>query len=142
MAEIRISAAEREAALTALAEHHTTGRLPLGEYEARARVAAEAFVRSDLEPLFADLPAPHPDLSAAVAAGRTERPAFLARLVVLFRIVAALFFFVGLPVAVVLTVTNGWWWLIPVAVGMSTTGLTVARALNGPRDTVALTAAG
>lgn len=60
--EIRISDADREAAVTALGEHYASGRLTKDEYDERATQAYAAKTASALRPLFADLPAPHPRL--------------------------------------------------------------------------------
>ncbi len=56
--ELRIGDAEREAAVTALGEHFASGRLTKEEYDERAERAFAARTRSDLWPLFADLPRP------------------------------------------------------------------------------------
>lgn len=53
---IRVGTAEREAALTALADHMSAGRLDPDEYGDRVATASVARFASDLEPLFADLP--------------------------------------------------------------------------------------
>ncbi|ALG08994.1 DUF1707 SHOCT-like domain-containing protein [Kibdelosporangium phytohabitans] len=62
---IRISDAERDEAVSALGAHMSTGRIDVSEYEERCGLAAAARTRADLETLFRDLPAPHPDLSSA-----------------------------------------------------------------------------
>lgn len=64
-ADIRVSNTERDAAVEGLAEHLSTGRLDLDEYEDRCGRATAARTRGELEALFVDLPAPHPDLSSA-----------------------------------------------------------------------------
>jgi len=66
--DIRISNAEREQALSALAEHHAAGRLDANEYEDRRGRATDAVVRREISELFTDLPEPHPQLGASVAA--------------------------------------------------------------------------
>jgi hypothetical protein len=58
--EIRIGDAERESAVTALSEHYVAGRLTKDEYDERSSVAWRARTRSDLAPLFVDLPPVHP----------------------------------------------------------------------------------
>ncbi|MDL5160284.1 DUF1707 SHOCT-like domain-containing protein [Actinomycetospora termitidis] len=60
MGELRIGNRERELAMAALDEHLREGRLEPGEYAERSAVASTARVRSELDALFADLPAPHP----------------------------------------------------------------------------------
>ncbi len=68
---VRIGDADRNAAVDALGEHLTTGRLDLEEYGSRSAVANTARTVGDIRALFADLPAPHPmlpgDRPAAVA---------------------------------------------------------------------------
>lgn len=53
---IRIGTAEREAALQALADHMSAGRLDPDEYGDRVATASGARFAGELEPLFADLP--------------------------------------------------------------------------------------
>jgi hypothetical protein len=56
----RIGTAEREAAMSALDAHLEAGRLDPEEYGERSARVTEARTAADLEPLFADLPEPHP----------------------------------------------------------------------------------
>ena len=69
--ELRIGDEEREAAVAALGEHYAAGRLTKEEYDERAERAFAARTRSQLLPLFADLPRP---AGAPGAARRQERP--------------------------------------------------------------------
>jgi Domain of unknown function (DUF1707) len=57
---IRIGNDERDAAIKALDEHMSAGRLDPDEYGERVAKASVARTRDDLEPLFVDLPQPHP----------------------------------------------------------------------------------
>ena len=57
---LRIGTAERESAVTFLAEHLSEGRLSLEEYEERMAAALKAVTQADLKALFTDLPAPYP----------------------------------------------------------------------------------
>ncbi|MGH3445835.1 MAG: DUF1707 SHOCT-like domain-containing protein [Nocardioidaceae bacterium] len=57
--EMRISDAERDAAVSALGEHYAAGRLTKQEYDERAEQAWTAKNASQLRPLFADLPSAH-----------------------------------------------------------------------------------
>jgi hypothetical protein len=59
---LRIGNAERTAAMKALDEHLTAGRLGVEEYADRSAAAANAVVATDLAALFTDLPEPHPRL--------------------------------------------------------------------------------
>jgi hypothetical protein len=129
-ADIRISNAERDEAVTTLGVHLSTGRLELDEYEERCGRAVSARTRGDLEGLFTDLPAPHPDLSSAAppvqlvqkAGQLVRRPTGKKELVdtpasKAFEVVAGIAFVVGIPAAVLLTIFLGMWWLfIPVGV--------------------------
>jgi hypothetical protein len=56
----RLSDAERQAVIAALAAHRETGRLNSEEYEDRQVSASKARAWADVQPLFADLPQPHP----------------------------------------------------------------------------------
>ena len=55
--EVRIGHAERQAAIDALNEHFSAGRLTLHEFDERTARAIAAITRTELEPLFQDLPA-------------------------------------------------------------------------------------
>jgi hypothetical protein len=65
--QMRIGTTDREAALTALQQHFTEGRLELDEFDDRSRRAAQAHTRAELADLFTDLPAPHPEFRSAPA---------------------------------------------------------------------------
>jgi uncharacterized protein DUF1707 len=69
---LRISDAEREAAVSALGEHFAAGRLTREEYDERSERAYAARTAAEVAPLFTDLPAPHP---YAQSAPRAARPA-------------------------------------------------------------------
>lgn len=56
----RIGDAERDEAVGFLREHLAQGRLDSLEFDERLSQALTAKTRADLEPLFADLPAPRP----------------------------------------------------------------------------------
>jgi hypothetical protein len=66
-AGIRVSDAERDAAVERLSAATGDGRLTLEEFSQRMELATAARTRADLEPLTADLPA---DAAPAVPAGR------------------------------------------------------------------------
>jgi len=71
----RIGDAERDRAAEYLREHMSVGRLSQDEFDERLTAALQARTAADLEPLFADLPAPKPgqDLNPA---GGTAWPAY------------------------------------------------------------------
>jgi hypothetical protein len=56
--DVRASDAERDAVIEQLREAAAEGRLTMEELTDRIEVASQAVMRSDLEPLTADLPAP------------------------------------------------------------------------------------
>jgi Domain of unknown function (DUF1707) len=58
--EVRIGNDERDAAMRALDEHLSAGRLDPDEYGDRVASVSVARTFADLEPLFADLPDPRP----------------------------------------------------------------------------------
>ncbi|HEY0449157.1 DUF1707 domain-containing protein [Actinophytocola sp.] len=138
-AEIRISNAERDEAVSTLGLHLSSGRLELDEFDERCGRATAARTRGDLEALFSDLPAPHPDLSSATPpraliqkAGQlvsnpagakrskevVETPASKA-----LEIVAGMSVMLGVPAAILLTVFLGAWWVfIPVGLVLIVAG--------------------
>jgi hypothetical protein len=65
---LRVGHDERSAALKALDTHFEAGRLDVTEYGERSGVAGTATYRHELEALFIDLPAPHPQFSPVVGA--------------------------------------------------------------------------
>jgi hypothetical protein len=67
--ELRIGTRERELAMAALDEHLREGRLDPSEYAERSATASTARFRSELDGLFADLPAPHPAYPSASSPG-------------------------------------------------------------------------
>lgn len=128
-ADIRVSNLERDAAVTMLGEHLSTGRLELDEYEDRCGRAAAARTRGELEALFTDLPAPHPDLSSAAPPAVMQKAGQLVSPPVrglgkeltetqaskTLEVVAGVAFLIGIPAAILLTIFVGMWWVfIPV----------------------------
>jgi len=57
---LRVSDADRDAAVTELGQHFQAGRLDAAELDDRTGRALRARVRGDLDPLLADLPRPAP----------------------------------------------------------------------------------
>ncbi|GAA1221536.1 DUF1707 SHOCT-like domain-containing protein [Pseudonocardia alaniniphila] len=64
---LRIGNAERTAAMKALDEHLSAGRLGIEEYGERTAKAANAVVASEIAELFTDLPEPRPQLPGTAA---------------------------------------------------------------------------
>lgn len=136
---IRISHAERDEAVSTLGVHLSTGRLEMDEYEERFGRAVGARTRGELEALFADLPAPHPDLSSASRPANlvqktgklVSNPTGATRSTELvatntssaFEVVAGLSLILGIPGAILLTIFLGMWWVfIPVGVVLIVAG--------------------
>ncbi len=145
MAEIRVSSAERDDAVAALAVHRSSGRLPHEEYEQRCGRAASAVTRAELETLFDDLPAPHPDLADAV----TPRPPAVVnpewpggrsgtRVSRVMDVIGVLSLLVGLPVAIVLTASAGMWWTFLIVLGVAVVAMVLGVAFMAPPTTVEL----
>lgn len=63
--DLRVGHEERAAALRALDTHFEAGRLDVTEYGDRSGAAGVATHRHELEELFTDLPAPHPEFAPA-----------------------------------------------------------------------------
>jgi uncharacterized membrane protein len=59
MDSLRLSDADREAALEMLSDHYSVGRLTKDEFDERSDAVWSARTRDDLTPVFADLPV-HP----------------------------------------------------------------------------------
>lgn len=145
MAEIRVSSAEREDAVAALGVHRSSGRLTHEQFEDRVQRAARAETRAEIEALFDDLPAPHPDLSAAVSprpapvvnpewpGGRASTRA--SRVMDAIGVLALL---AGLPVAIVLTAAQGMWWTFLIVLGVAVVAMVLGVAFMGPTTEVAL----
>jgi hypothetical protein len=68
---IRVSDADRDAAIAELSEHFQAGRLTQEEFDERAGLALRARTGNDLSELFTDLP---PIGAAAVPPGATQPP--------------------------------------------------------------------
>lgn len=123
--DLRIGDAEREAAIGALGEHLSAGRLTMDEYGERSAKATTARTNSQLLELFADLPAPHPaevDLrkgqemvkSGPLAPTTTDNPVPARRTGDLApRIVRGLGAASGVAWIVLLVTGHGYlWWLV------------------------------
>ncbi len=138
--DVRVSGAERDQAVSLLGEHMSTGRLDLPEYEARCARASAARTVADLGHLFADLPAPHPDTSAAVRPpGRARRAAVgavdakglvVTRASQAVSTSCAALLVLGVPGAVLLTVFEAVWWPLVLVVALVVVGAGVEEALK------------
>jgi hypothetical protein len=112
---MRLSDAERNEAMEALSEHVRTGRLDIDEYGTRSAQVTAARIRTELAPLFEDLPEPRPSVlkPRPVPSSRPAPPArrFTVGAVPIAAIIALLLF---------LTVARGLWpvFLLPVVVAL------------------------
>ena len=70
--EVRVGDAEREQAVSALGEHYLAGRISKEEYDERTATAWKAKTRSQLEPLFWDLPRLQQQVSRPTPPPRSE----------------------------------------------------------------------
>jgi Domain of unknown function (DUF1707) len=110
----RIGDHERDSAVAALREHHAQGRIDAQEYEARSVRVRQARTRAELDPVFADLPAPHPialpqraaEAGVQRAGGLLPEP-YAAWVMSLIPFLALVLFFT--------THLWLWWLIIPVA---------------------------
>ena len=129
---VRIGDRERDHATDCLREHMAAGRLDPAEFDHRIEIALTARYAEDLRPLFADLPAPRPDLptvrreraadpTAAVNSGSVNlakpKPAVPARSTAGWRTLTA----IAWAVAIIACFASGWnlWWLlfVPLVMG-------------------------
>ncbi|WP_278315378.1 DUF1707 SHOCT-like domain-containing protein [Lolliginicoccus levis] len=113
--EVRIGHAERQAALDALAEHFSEGRLTLPEFDERTARAAAALTRAELEPLFDDLPALGSTTAVPAVPAAPQDPTPLRQRIPRDTIMA-LSPFVALALFIILDFPNDWllFLLIPV----------------------------
>ena len=74
--QLRISDAEREQAAAVLAEHYAQGRLTTEEHSERLDRIWAARTRSDLLPMFRDLPGAYGPVQAADPRARPAEPAY------------------------------------------------------------------
>jgi hypothetical protein len=130
----RIGTAERDAAMKALDAHLEAGRLDPEEYGERSARVTEARTAEDLDPLFADLPSPHPVTGTAGPAVATppasparREPGALARYGPAISgalPIIALILFVTVPIA------NAWVFFLLIPLG----GALFARSRQEQRD--------
>lgn len=113
---LRIGDAERAEAVQMLLEHFGAGRLSPAEHEERTAKAETAVIRSEIETLFEDLPAPRPDMSAAQPPALKPDESRDTWLSHMLWVICGSLLFLGLPTAVVLGFTAGHWTLVPLAV--------------------------
>lgn len=132
---LRIGDTERNAAVNALGEHMSTGRLDLDEFGTRSAKASSARTVGELRELFTDLPAPHPPLpgvtslqplvgrvAATVQPAGGTSPAVVDDRSKAQKIVAAA---AGASVAVALILffaTGQWWWFLLIPLISSVAG--------------------
>jgi Flp pilus assembly protein TadB len=130
---VRIGDKERDEAVVLLAQHFSSGRLSPAEHELRHNAAKAAVLRAEIENLFEDLPAPHPDLSAAEPPPLTpeqlkeldeRRETPLSKAMTMVGGLSVLF---GVPAAVVLGFTLGWWWSFLVVFGVMIVALVLSE---------------
>lgn len=144
-AALRIGDTERNAAVNALGEHMSTGRLDLDEFGTRSAKASSARTVGELRVLFADLPAPHPPLPGAVpgqpAAGTLRpvagtarptpglmQPAFGASPALADnrskaqKFVAAAAGSAGILAVILFFATGAWWWFLLIPLISSVAG--------------------
>src|SRR5881227_1245225 len=110
---MRLSDAEREEAIEVLSEHVRTGRLDLDEYGTRSAKVTAAKTRTELAPLFSDLPAPRP----SVLTEPVRRPVPARR----FSVGLVPLVVVAVAVALGVTLTRGGFWallLLPIATAL------------------------
>lgn len=136
-AAVRVGDTERNAAVQALGEHMSTGRLDLDEFGTRSAKASSARTVGELRALFADLPAPHPPLpgggpapvmplaspatgTAAPVAGAT--PALVDDRNRAQKLVAAAAGASGIIAVILFFATGAWWWFLLIPLISSVAG--------------------
>ena len=133
---VRVGDTERNAAVAALGEHMSTGRLDLDEFGTRSAKASSARTVGELRELFTDLPAPHPPLPGGAAAvaplsyqavgtavpvtGNT--PALVDDRTRAQRLVAAAAGAAGVIAVILFFATGAWWWFLLIPLISSVAG--------------------
>jgi uncharacterized membrane protein len=74
MESLRLSDAERQAAVDQLGEQFAVGRLTREEFDERSDAVWSAKTQGDLSPIFADLPAQAPRAASGPQRGASGRP--------------------------------------------------------------------
>ena len=100
MAPYRLSDDERNEAISALAQAYVEGRLDEAEFDSRMGAATSATFATDLDPLFADLPARRGRRTTAVVPQRQRPPRPRA-------------WPVALLIVVIVAMLTGFWLIIP-----------------------------
>ncbi|MFE0588281.1 DUF1707 domain-containing protein [Micromonospora echinospora] len=122
---LRIGAPERQVARDALEVHLDEERLDADEFARRIAACEQAVDQTELLRIFADLPAPRPQLPSAEAPAETDEdmpPAVLA---------GCLSLGLGIPVAIVVGAVYGAWWALAVPVAV-TVAMAYADHLRRP----------
>ncbi|MDI9914803.1 DUF1707 domain-containing protein [Rhodococcus sp. IEGM 1379] len=101
--DIRIGTTEREQALSLLSEHFAAGRLTVAEFDERSGIVTAATTRSELAPVFKDLPGPIPAATAPTPVRKFD-PDWSGRIMAVIPILAVILFFV----------TGTWLWFLAI----------------------------
>jgi hypothetical protein len=123
LAEIRVSSAERDEAVAALAAHRSSGRLTHEEYELRLDRAQGAVARDELEAAVS--PRPPAMVNPEWPGGRTGTRASRV-----MDVIGVLSLLVGLPLAIVLTAVFGLWWSFLIVLGIGVLAMVLGVAFQ------------
>src|SRR5687768_13446149 len=115
---IRIGDVERGLAEQALWEHQYAGRFKPGEHGERCARVTAATTRAELEELFTDLPAPHPDLSGVVRPDESDTGEVVS-IGGAYAGLGLIVLVLGIPAAIILTILYGMWWTFFPVVGLT-----------------------
>jgi hypothetical protein len=132
--KLRVGLPEFATAVATLREHLAEERIDSAEFERRVEALKATTTQGELLRVFADLPEPHPDLPGLpppllmrkTGDGDDDLPIWGAACIMAIML--------GEPVAIVLGVIYGWWWLLAVPVAfcvLLAAGLGVIVRLRG-----------
>lgn len=113
---LRVGTPEFAAAEVALREHLADERIDAAEFERRMAAVRATTTQGELLRLFADLPAPHPDLPGLPPPLPLRRVGDDPDDVPVWGVACMLAILLGEPAAIVLAVLYDAWWLIAVPV--------------------------
>ncbi|WP_446210307.1 DUF1707 SHOCT-like domain-containing protein [Micromonospora sp. IBSANI012] len=129
--EVRIGTPERRAAEVALEVHLSEKRLDSDEFERRIEACEQASNQAELLRIFADLPAPHPEMPSSAAP-----PTELEDDIPPVAVAGCLALGLGLPVAIVLGWVYGTWWALAVPVAATVAMAYIEHLRKPPRSPI------
>jgi hypothetical protein len=109
---LRVGSPEFAKAEATLREHLADERIGAAEFERRLEAVKATTTQGELLRVFADLPEPHPDLPGLPPPLLLRKSGDEVDDIPLWGVACVLAMLLGEPVAIVLGMIYGWWWLL------------------------------